>query len=127
MKPTTNRFTLLSLLLFAAFTAYAQQPAHMDDSPQNTVMKTDVVEREIPDAGRLTPEQLKAISQKSCSVLQVMGPRIQWLHSYVTGNKIYCIYKAENEEWIRKHAQDGGFPVNTIVQVAAIISPATSK
>ena len=90
-------------------------------------MKTYLIEREIPDAGKLTPEQLKGISQKSCSVLTEMGPSIQWIQSYVTGNKIYCIYKAENAELIREHAKKGGFPANTIVEVSSVISPATAK
>ena len=85
-----------------------------------------VIEREIPGAGKLTPEQLKSISQKSCGVLKEMGPQIEWVQSYVTGNKIYCIYKAENEELIREHAKKGGFPANTIVEVPSIISPATA-
>jgi hypothetical protein len=90
-------------------------------------MKTYLIEREIPGAGKLTPEQLKGISQKSCSVLTEMGPKIEWLQSYVTGDKIYCIYKAENAELIREHAMNGGFPANTIVEVGSIISPATAK
>jgi hypothetical protein len=75
----------------------------------------------------LTPEQLKAISQKSCSVLQQMGPQIQWIQSYVTGDKIFCVYKAENEELIREHAKAGGFPANVITEVSTTISPATAK
>ncbi len=90
-------------------------------------MKTYLIEREIPDAGKLTAEELKAISQKSCSVLKEMGPRIQWIQSYVTGNKITCIYKAENEELIREHAKKGGFPANSITEVASVISPATAN
>ena len=90
-------------------------------------MKTYVIEREIPNAGNLTAEQLKAISQTSCSVLKDMGPKIQWLHSYVTGNKIYCIYKAENAELIREHAKKGGFPANSVSEVANVISPATAN
>ena len=89
-------------------------------------MKTYVIEREIPNAGKLTAEELKAISQTSCAVLEEMGPSIEWIHSYVTGDKIYCIYKAENEELIREHARLGGFPANTISAVASIISPATA-
>ena len=89
-------------------------------------MKTYLIEREIPDAGKLTPAQLKGISQTSCSVLKEMGPKIQWIHSYVTGNKIVCVYKAENEELIREHAKKGGFPANTITQVHTTISPATA-
>jgi len=89
-------------------------------------MKTFLIEREIPNASKLSPEQLKTISQKSCYVLEEMGPTIQWIHSYVTGDKIYCIYKAGNEELIREHAKRGGFPANSIFEIASIISPATA-
>ena len=89
-------------------------------------MNTYVIEREIPNAGKLTAEQLRGISQTSCSVLNEMGSSIEWIHSYVTGNKIYCIYKAENEELIREHARKGGFHANSISKVASIISPATA-
>lgn len=90
-------------------------------------MKTFLIERQIPDAGKLTPEQLKAISQKSCSVLQAMGPQIEWIHSYVTGDKIFCIYKAENEDLILEHANRSGFPANNIFEISSVISPATAK
>ena len=90
-------------------------------------MKTYFIEREIPGAGKFSPEELQGISQKSCGVLHEMGPQIQWIHSYVTGDKIYCIYKAENEELIREHAMKGGFPANKIVEVPSIISPATAN
>ena len=90
-------------------------------------MKTYLIEREIPGAGTLSPQQLKAISQKSCSVLDEMGPTIQWQHSYVTGNKIFCIYKAENEALIKEHANKGGFPANNIIEVSSVISPATAN
>ena len=86
-----------------------------------------VIEREIPGAGSLTPEQLKSISQTSCGVLRNMGPEINWIQSYVTANKIYCIYQAPNEEMIREHAKQGGFPANSISQVATIIDPATAE
>jgi len=86
-----------------------------------------VIEREIPGAGSLTPEQLQGISQTSCGVLNELGPKIQWVHSYVTGNKIYCIYNAPNEEMVREHAQKGGFPANSISEVAAIIDPVTAE
>lgn len=85
-----------------------------------------VIERELPGAGKLTPEQLQAISQKSCGVLQKMGPKIQWLHSYVTNDKIYCVYNAPSEKEIREHATQGGFPANTISEVRTTISPATA-
>jgi hypothetical protein len=86
-----------------------------------------VIEREIPGAGKFTPEQLQAISQKSCGVLQSMGPQIQWLQSYVTDNKIYCIYIAPDEETVRQHAQQGGFPANSIARVHSVIDPTTSE
>jgi hypothetical protein len=86
-----------------------------------------VIEREIPGAGKLTPDQLHAISQKSCGVLQSMGPRIQWLQSYVTDNKIYCIYIAPDEATVREHAAQGGFPANSVAQVRSVIDPTTSE
>lgn len=86
-----------------------------------------VIEREIPGAGKLTPEQLKSISQTSCGVLSKMGTQIQWVQSYVTTDKIYCVYIAPNEEMIREHAQQGGFPANVVTEVATIIDPTTSE
>ena len=86
-----------------------------------------VIEREVPGAGNLSKEELQGISQKSCGVLSNMGPQIQWLHSYVTGDKIYCVYIAPNEEMIRQHAQQGGFPANSISEVKTIIDPVTSE
>ena len=86
-----------------------------------------VIEREIPGAGELSADQLKSISQTSCGVLQNMGPQINWVHSYVTGNKIFCIYNAPNEEMIREHARQGGFPANSVHKVKAIIDPVTAE
>ena len=86
-----------------------------------------VIEREIPEAGKLSSEQLQAISQKSCGVLRKLGPQIQWVQSYVTDNKIYCVYIAPNEEMIREHAQQGGFPANRISQVKQVIDPTTAE
>lgn len=86
-----------------------------------------VIEREVPGAGKLSPEQVQAISQKSCSVLRSLGPQIQWLHSYVTDDKIYCVYIAPNEELIRKHAQQGGFPANRISAIRRIIDPSSAE
>lgn len=86
-----------------------------------------VIEREIPGAGDLTPEQLQGISQTSCGVLNELGPSIQWVHSYVTGNKIYCIYNAPNEDIVREHAKLGGFPANSVSKVVAIIDPVTAE
>ncbi|MCF3111360.1 DUF4242 domain-containing protein [Niabella sp. CC-SYL272] len=86
-----------------------------------------VIEREIPGAGSLTPDQLKNVSQTSCNVLREMGPEIQWIQSYVTGNKIYCVYIAPNEEQIREHAEKGGFPANAINKIATVIDPTTAE
>lgn len=86
-----------------------------------------VIEREIPEAGKLSAEQLQAISQKSCGVLENLGPKIQWLQSYVTDNKIYCVYIAPNEEMVREHARQGGFPANRVSEVKEIIDPTTAE
>lgn len=86
-----------------------------------------VIEREMPGAGKLTPEQLKAASQTSCGVLRDLGPQIQWIHSYVTDDKVYCIYNAPDEETVRRHAQQGGFPANRIAQVRTMIDPTTAE
>ena len=86
-----------------------------------------VIEREIPGAGKLTTEQLKAISQTSCGVLSNMGPQIQWVQSYVTDDKIYCIYNAPNEAMVREHAKQGGFPANSVSKVSTIIDPTTAE
>jgi Nickel responsive protein SCO4226-like len=86
-----------------------------------------VIERDIPAVGSLPMEQLQAISQKSCGVLHDMGPQIQWIQSYVTDDKIYCVYIAPDEETIRRHAEQGGFPANRISRVRAIIDPTTAE
>lgn len=86
-----------------------------------------VIEREIPGAGNLSAADLKAISQKSCGVLAKMGPSIQWVHSYVTGDKIYCVYNAPNEAAVMEHAKQGGFPANSVARVVTIIDPTTSE
>ena len=86
-----------------------------------------VIEREIPGAGKLSPQELQAVSQKSCSILREMGPEIQWVHSYVTDNKIYCVYIAPDEQTIREHASRGGFPANSVSQVRTMIDPTSSE
>ena len=86
-----------------------------------------VIEREIPDAGKLSAEQLQAISQKSCGVLQELGPSVQWVHSYVTDDKIYCVYIAPDENTVREHAKRGGFPANRVSQVRTMIDPTTAE
>ncbi len=86
-----------------------------------------VIEREIPNAGQLSEEQLRAISQKSCNVLNRIGPQIQWVQSFVCADKVYCVYIAPNEEMIRQHAQEGGFPANRIAEIKAVIDPTTAE
>ena len=86
-----------------------------------------LIERENPKAGSLTPEQLRGISQKSCSVLRNMASTIQWVQSYVTGDQVYCVYIAENEAAIREHAQQGGFPANRISEIACVSDPTTAE
>jgi hypothetical protein len=86
-----------------------------------------VIEREIPGAGKLTPAELTTISQKSCGVLKGMGPQIQWVQSYVTGDKVYCVYIAPSEEAVREHARQGGFPANRVSEVTAVIDPTTAE
>ncbi len=86
-----------------------------------------VIEREIPGAGNLSPEELQGVSQTSCNVLRKMGPEIQWVESYVTGDKVYCIYIAPNEDLIREHAREGGFPANSISEIKTVIDPTTAE
>jgi hypothetical protein len=86
-----------------------------------------LIEREIPHAGKLTPEQLRAISQTSCGVLKNLGPQIQWQHSYVTEGKIYCVYIAPNEEIVGEHARQGGFPANRVSEIKTVIDPTTAE
>ena len=86
-----------------------------------------VIERELPGAGELTPAELHAVSEKSCSVLNDLGPTIQWVQSYVATDRLYCIYIAPNEELVREHAERGGFPVNRIAKVRTVIDPTTAE
>lgn len=90
-------------------------------------MPTYIIERDIPEAGKLPPETLQAISQQSCSVLRNLGPEIQWVESYVTDDRVYCVYRAPSEDLIRKHAEQGGFPANRISKVATVINPGTAE
>lgn len=122
--------TVKLALVFIVFTlnfTQAQQKENQTTSKNNDIMKTYLIERIIPGAGNLTAEQLKGISQTSCTVLQEMGSKIEWQHSYVTGDKVYCVYKAENKALIEEHAKKGNFPANSISEVATVISPATAK
>ena len=86
-----------------------------------------VIERDIPEAGRMSSEQLQAISQKSCGILREMGPQIQWIQSYVVDDKIYCIYVAPDEDAVREHADKGGFPANRISRIRSVIDPTTAE
>ncbi len=115
----------ISLMMFMTCLLSFSVNAQTSKTKTSDDMKTYVIEREIPGAGAFTADQLKSISQTSCGVLKQMDG-IQWIHSYVTGNKIYCIYKAKNEELIREHAKRGGFPANSISEVSNVISPATA-
>jgi hypothetical protein len=94
---------------------------------RNELMPKFLIEREIPGAGNLSKQDLKEISQKSCGVLANMGPQIQWVESYVTADKVYCVYIAPNAEMVREHARQGGFPANRVSEIATIIDPTTSE
>jgi hypothetical protein len=128
MKKITYSILLIAILTICSYASIAQTTTVTNDSTtKTTAMKTYLIERDIPNAGALTPDQLKAISQKSNSVIKNMGPDIQWIQSYVTGDKIFCVYKAKNEELIKEHAKEGGFPANVITEISTVISPATGK
>jgi hypothetical protein len=130
MKNSKNMTMLLVVLMLITTTVFAQNGSTSKNKTQKSMatknMSTYVIEREIPDAGKLNAEQLQGISQKSCSVLKELGPDIEWVQSYVAGNKIYCIYRAENEAILRTHAEKGGFPINSVSKLSTIISPATA-
>jgi len=125
MKSTFQSLLSVAFLMLV-FTNLSLAQQTNNTAKQEPVLKTYLIEREIPGAGNFTPADLKGISQKSCSVLKQMGNGIQWVQSYVTGNKVFCIYKAENETLIREHAKKGGFPVNKITEIGTVISPATA-
>ena len=133
-KSISLAFTLFMLTATAAFSQNTEiAEAYVKDySVKKHTMKKDVklntyvIEREMPGAGELTEEQLKDISQLSNTVLEEQGPEIKWLHSYVTVDKIYCVYKAVDEEILNEHAEKAGFPVNSIKELATVISPETA-
>jgi hypothetical protein len=125
MKSIMSTFSLLCIMLFFVFTSTMGQ--NSPNTKKEPLLKTYLIERDIPGAGSLTPIELKGISQKSCTVIKEIGPQIVWLHSYVTGNKIYCVYQAENEELLRTHAKKGGFPITNITEINTTISPATAE
>jgi len=132
-KSNVKRFLLVLVFLSSATTfsqeqevIYAKMAKEQMNQKQKT-MKTYVIEREIPNAEKLTQEQLQGISQKSNEVIAEMESGIEWLHSYVTDNKVYCVYKAQSKELIREHAEKGGFPVNNISELSTTINPETGK
>lgn len=130
MKTKVVMNLMLLVLMFVSSAAFAQAKTNSDNKKEKSMetktMNTYVIEREIPDAGKLKAEELQGISQTSCAVISSLGPDIEWLHSYVTDNKIFCIYKAKNEEILRTHAEKGGFPINSINLLSTVISPATA-
>jgi hypothetical protein len=127
-KLISYRNLCIIMLLFVAYNSMGQTSQINSSTIKNdTTMKTYLIERDISNAGNFTATDLKGISQKSCSVLKEMGPDIQWVQSYVTDNKIFCVYKAKNEELIREHGSKGGFPVTKITEISSVISPATAN
>ena len=130
MKTKRSMNALLVMLMFLSTAAFAQTEKSGKNktaqSMETKKMNTYVIEREIPDAGKLQAADLQGISKTSCSVLKDLGPGIEWVHSYVTDNKIFCIYRAENEAVLRTHAEKGGFPINKINKLSTVISPATA-
>jgi hypothetical protein len=124
MKITKHLSVLIASMLVSVLAVNAQSNPAAAPAKE---MKTYVIERDIPGAGQFTPEKLKDISKTSCSVLKDMGPGIQWIQSYVTGDKIFCVYKAESVELLKEHAKKGGFPINSVYEVSSVISPATAN
>ena len=127
MKSLTQSIQTLSVIvlsLLAANTALPSEQPKPEALPAGQHMY--VIERDMPGLGKLTPAEYKAAAQTSCRVLSNLGPQIQWLHSYVTGDKMYCVYLAPNPEIVREHAKQGGFPANSVNEVKTIIGPQTA-
>lgn len=125
----TTMITLTMIIVLGSTLAFSQTESTQTKQPkkmETNTMNTYVIEREIPNAGQLNAQELQGISQKSCSVLKELGPEIEWVESFVTENKIFCIYRAESEEILRTHAMKGGFPINKINLLSTKISPATA-
>jgi hypothetical protein len=118
------------MILVGSSTAFSQTASATNSKKEKSMttkkMNTYVIERQIPNVGKSSAAELQGISQKSCSVLKELGPQIEWVQSYVTDNKIFCIYRAENGEILRTHAMKGGFPINSINPLSTVISPATA-
>jgi hypothetical protein len=106
---------------------FARKLIKTKEKGQDRNMPKYVIERDVPGIGNATQQEVQTISQKSCSVLNKLGPTIQWLHSYVTADKIYCVYTAPNEKMVREHAEQGGFPANRVSEVKSIIDPTTAE
>ncbi len=122
--------TFKSIIILALITsnfAVGQDQQQQEPLKNKTTMKTYVIERIIPGAGDLTAEQLKSVSQTSCIVIEAMGPKIEWQHSYVTGDKVYCVYNAATKDLIEEHAKKAGIPANSISEVKTVIGPETAK
>lgn len=119
----TNNLLLVLVLAIVAPASLLADPTPMPPAGQNLY----VIERTIPEAGKMTGDELQGIARKSCGVLKELGPQIQWVQSYVTGNKIYCIYMAPDEAMVREHAKRGGFPADSVSKVAQVISPKTAN
>jgi hypothetical protein len=125
----TTMITLIMIIALGSTLAFSQTESTKTKQfkkMETNTMNTYVIEREIPNAGQFNAQELQGISQKSCSVLKELGPEIEWVESFVTDNKIFCIYRAENEEILRTHAMKGGFPINKINLLSTKISPATA-
>jgi hypothetical protein len=130
---TAIKLILVMVWLLLATAVFAQTEAkkEKEKTTSNKTMNTYVIERQIPEAGKMSAADLQGadlqgISKKSCSVLTELGSQIEWVQSYVTDNKVFCIYKAENEAILRTHAENGGFPINAINKLSTVISPATA-
>ena len=126
MKQTSS--AILFLLIVTFFTTLSAQAQKESSSIERIqpALKTYLIERDIPGAGQLSPGDLKGISQKSCSAIKEMGTGISWVQSYVTSDKIFCVYRAENEMLLREHAKKGGFPISSITEISNVISPKTA-
>lgn len=127
MKQIFSTTLLLLALTFFFTNNVAAQSSIASTDKNNSGLKTYLIERDIPGAGQFTSTDLKGISQKSCTVLKEMGTGISWVQSFVTGNKIFCVYRAENEALLREHAKKGGFPITSITEINNTISPKTAE
>jgi len=124
---TRLQFQLVAFRISGSFASAGCDKIQIKIQPKQKPMPKFIIERELPGAGKMSADELHGISQKSCSVLNQLGPQIQWLESHVTNDKIYCIYIAPNEEMIREHARRGGFPANRISEIKSVIDPTTAE